>query len=85
MVDKGDIPDTPLLSPRMASAGVYRIESPGLLGSTWFVDLVLVQGTETLKRIFERCEIGWRQPSALDMLLRKSLNNSTALFLLFIA
>ncbi|KAL5618463.1 hypothetical protein FOVSG1_000685 [Fusarium oxysporum f. sp. vasinfectum] len=42
-------------------------------------------GTETLKRIFERCEIGWRQPSALDMLLRKSLNNSTALFLLFIA
>ncbi|KAL5616373.1 hypothetical protein FOBRF1_005121 [Fusarium oxysporum] len=56
-----------------------------LLGSTWFIDLVLVQGTETLKRIFERCEIGWRQPSALDMLLRKSLNNSTALFLLFIA
>ncbi|PCD45971.1 hypothetical protein AU210_001389 [Fusarium oxysporum f. sp. radicis-cucumerinum] len=51
MVDKGDIPGT-------HSFAVTSIESLGLLGSTWFIDLVLVQGTETLKRIFERCEIG---------------------------
>lgn len=43
----------------------YRIESLGLLGSTWFIDLVLVQGTETLKRIFERCEIGCEYPLVL--------------------
>jgi hypothetical protein len=43
----------------------YRIEFLGLFGSTWFIDLVLVQGTETLKRIIERCEIGCMYPLVL--------------------
>lgn len=59
-----------LLSHTVLTMCEYSIRSLGLLGSTWFIDLVLVQGTETLKRILERCEIGCECPLVLFDIMR---------------